>query len=224
MRRSRVMLTAPSVEFSTGTTPYSTRECSTSSKMSATVRPGVKVAPLPKYWRAAWCVNVARGPKYPTVSGPSSARQPDRISRQTARIVDADNGPPLALDRRLTISASRSGAYDGKSCRRLRSPIWRAASARWLRRLRIWLSRSLILERQSSRFIRTPDRSSLANTKDYRLLRADGASVWRSVGEDAAAAVRRARTSAAVSERQEPTRRWPRAIGPKPMRRRWRTG
>src|SRR5881409_1296732 len=175
MRRSSVMLTAPSVEFSTGTTPYSTRVCSTSSKTSEIDRDGAYVGPLPKCWSAAWCVNVARGPRNATDSARSSARHPDKISRQIARIAAAGSGPPLAADRRVTISASRSGAYDGRSCRRLRSPIWRAASARWLRKWRIWLSRSLILERQSSRFIRTPDRSSLANTNDYRLWRSDGA-------------------------------------------------
>src|SRR3989442_11670063 len=148
--------------------------------------------------------------------GRVSAGHPDRISRHTAGIDAGGNGPPLATDRRLTISASRSGAYDGRSCRRLRSPIWRAASARWLRRWRIWLSRSLILERQSSRFIRTPDRSSLANTKDYRLLRTDGASTRRSAGRGAPPAAPDARVSPDVSVRPGPAPRRPRAIGPKP--------
>src|SRR6266436_9162291 len=74
MRRSSVMLTAPSVEFSTGTTPYSTRVCSTSSKTSAIDRDGAYVGPLPKCWSAAWCVNVARGPRNATDSARSSAR------------------------------------------------------------------------------------------------------------------------------------------------------
>src|SRR5262249_61241893 len=48
------------------------------------------------------------------------------------------------------------------------APIWRAACPRWLRRLRICSSRSLILERQSSRSIRAPDADLSANSAKYR--------------------------------------------------------
>src|SRR5262249_7343766 len=48
------------------------------------------------------------------------------------------------------------------------SPIWRAACPRWLRRLRMCSSRSLILERQSSRSIRAPDADLSANSAKYR--------------------------------------------------------
>src|SRR5215472_15146539 len=110
MRRSRVTLTGPSVEFSTGTTPYSARARST--------------------------------------SGPS--------------------GPRFSARRRSRSCASRSGTKYGESCCRLSSPIWRAACPRWLRRLRICSSRSLILERQSSRSIRAPDADLSANSAKYR--------------------------------------------------------
>src|SRR5438445_6030518 len=115
MRRSSVTLTAPSVEFSTGTTPTSARPRSTSSKTSPIERPGRNVAAAPKRWSAAWCVNVACGPRYATVRGASTARQPDRIWRQTAATVSEASGPRFFSIRRRTMSASRSGAYDGAS-------------------------------------------------------------------------------------------------------------
>src|SRR5882672_2832104 len=74
MRRSRVTLTAPSVLFSTGTTPNAARPRSTSSKTSMSVRAGRKSTVAPKRPSAAWWVNVAWGPRYATVNGPSSAR------------------------------------------------------------------------------------------------------------------------------------------------------
>ena len=63
IRRSRVTLTAPSVEFSTGTTPYSARPRSTSSKISAMVCTGSSWAEEPKRRVAAWCVKVPGGPR-----------------------------------------------------------------------------------------------------------------------------------------------------------------
>ncbi len=63
MSRSSVTLTAPSVEFSTGTTPYSARPRSTSSKMSAMFFTGTNWVDEPKWRTAAWWVKVAGGPR-----------------------------------------------------------------------------------------------------------------------------------------------------------------
>ncbi len=116
-------LTAPSVVFSTGTTPKAARPRSTSSKTSTIVRTGRKSTAAPKCVMAAWWVKVACGPKYATVRGPSSARDADRISRQIAARLSAVSGPRFCADNDLKISASRSGTYDGVPCRRLRWPI-----------------------------------------------------------------------------------------------------
>jgi len=57
------MLTGPSVEFSTGTTPHSARPRSTSSKMSAMLRSGISWAEVPKRRMAAAWVKVPAGPR-----------------------------------------------------------------------------------------------------------------------------------------------------------------
>ena len=60
---SRVWVTAPSIEFSTGTTPCSTSPRSTLAKTSATVVWGSSSMLVPNERRAASCVNVASGPR-----------------------------------------------------------------------------------------------------------------------------------------------------------------
>jgi len=63
MSRSRVMLTGPSVEFSTGTTPHSARPRSTSSKMSAMLRSGISWAEVPKRRMGRHVGEGSRGPR-----------------------------------------------------------------------------------------------------------------------------------------------------------------
>jgi hypothetical protein len=60
---SSVCSTAPSVLFSTGTTPKSARPCSTSAKTPAMVPTGSARAERPNWWVTAMCVNVASGPR-----------------------------------------------------------------------------------------------------------------------------------------------------------------
>jgi hypothetical protein len=63
MSSSRVWVTAPSIEFSTGTTPCSASPRSTLAKTSATVVWGSSSMLDPKVRNAASCVNVASGPR-----------------------------------------------------------------------------------------------------------------------------------------------------------------
>src|SRR3989442_2835124 len=76
--------------------------------------------------------------------------------------------PVFRATRRSRSWISRSGTKYGLSCCLLSSPIWRAACPRWLRRWRICSSRSLILDRQSSRSIEAPDADLSANLGQYR--------------------------------------------------------
>ena len=80
---SSVWLTEPSVEFSTGTTPKSASPASTSWNTSSTEDNASARTECPKCLSVAVWENVPSGPRYPTLSGSSWARQADMISRNS---------------------------------------------------------------------------------------------------------------------------------------------
>ena len=85
MNISRVWDTIPSVEFSTGTTPYWARPFSTSSKTAGIDFCGTSSAERPNCCIAAMWVKVALGPKKATFIGASRASEAEMISRKIAR-------------------------------------------------------------------------------------------------------------------------------------------
>ena len=84
MSSSRVWVTAPSIEFSTGTTPCSASPRSTRAKTSATVVWGRSSMLVPKERSAASWVKVASGPRYATFRRVSRETEVEMISRNTA--------------------------------------------------------------------------------------------------------------------------------------------
>src|SRR3989338_2797696 len=85
MKESRVEVTAPSMEFSTGTMPYWVLPRSTSSKMSSMVSRGRYLAECPKYFIPAKWEKVASGPRYATATFFCERRQVVMISWKMLR-------------------------------------------------------------------------------------------------------------------------------------------
>jgi hypothetical protein len=100
---SSVLLTLPSVEFSTGTMPKSATPDSPSWKTSSIEASDRALTECPKcFCTAAW-VNVPSGPRKATFSGSCWARHADMISRNRRTISSSRSGPWLrAWTRRST--------------------------------------------------------------------------------------------------------------------------
>jgi len=135
--RSSVWLTTPSVEFSTGTTPYSQRLASTSSKISRIAATGQNSAMRPNSCTAAWCVYVPCGPRYATRTPFWMARDAERISRYTLRMALVGKSPEFCRSRRSKISSSRLGTKTDWSLPALREPMSALRCARAPRSSRI---------------------------------------------------------------------------------------
>ncbi|KAG1531916.1 hypothetical protein G6F50_016449 [Rhizopus delemar] len=130
--RSRLRLTAPSVEFSTGTMPTSAWPASTARNTSSNDAQGSFCTAWPKCSSAACSENEPCGPRYATVMPRSRPRQAEMISVHTDATPAFGNGPGLSCCKRRMTSASRSGRNTGPSacaaC--LASPTSSAARAR----------------------------------------------------------------------------------------------
>ncbi len=120
--RSRLRLTAPSVEFSTGTTPKSTVPASAARNTSSKLGHGTASTSCPNCANTACSEKVPAGPRYPTRSRRSSARQAEITSRQIDAIADAGSGPGLSSASRRRICASRSGRSTGAFLACLNAP------------------------------------------------------------------------------------------------------
>jgi len=94
----------------------------------------------------------------------SRARHAERISRQMA-VASTGSGRRPRSDARG--SPPHAPRIQRASCLRLRSPIWRRLCA-LVEELENSVARSLILERQSSRFIGTPTTAGSRGTAHYR--------------------------------------------------------
>ena len=108
-KRSRVLITIPSVEFSMATTPKSTLPASTSWNTSSTEGSGRARTECPKCVRTAACVKVPSGPRNATLSGSCWARHADMISRNSRSTSSLRIGPWLRSRARRNTCASRSG-------------------------------------------------------------------------------------------------------------------
>jgi hypothetical protein len=106
--RSSVRPTAPSVEFSTGTTVNCAAPASQRRNASSTVGSASASTARPKCFRTACSLNVPSGPRYETRMASSSPRQAEMISLNTA--VTRSAGRTFArAETRRRISLSRSG-------------------------------------------------------------------------------------------------------------------
>ena len=94
-KRSSVLLTVPSVEFSIGTTPKSALPASTSWNTSSIEASGSARTEWPKCVCTAVCVNVPSGPRNATFSGSCCARHADMISRNRRSTSSLRSGPLL---------------------------------------------------------------------------------------------------------------------------------
>src|SRR5579859_6093814 len=110
--RSSVRPTAPSVEFSTGTTVNCASALSQRRNASSTEATGSACTADPKCLRTACSLKVPSGPRYDTRIACSRPRQAEMISRKIAAILSADS--VLESDATLRrIAVSRSGRYAG---------------------------------------------------------------------------------------------------------------
>ncbi|MNT07118.1 hypothetical protein D3C72_1418090 [compost metagenome] len=128
--RSSVRDTAPSVEFSTGTTPYSTVPASTARNTSSMLGHGTPLTSWPKWAYSACSENVPAGPRNAISSGFSSPRQADITSRQIDATLSPSSGPGLAACTLRMTCSSRSGRNTGAPYFFLTSPTSRASWAR----------------------------------------------------------------------------------------------
>ena len=107
--RSSVRPTAPSVEFSTGTTAKSACPASTVRNTSSIVPSATVAADEPNALRAAAWLKVPSGPRYAIRSGASSAMHADISSRKSCATAALGSGPGFSACRRASTCASRSG-------------------------------------------------------------------------------------------------------------------
>ena len=148
--RSSVRLTAPSLEFSSGTMPTSAAPASVARNTSSSVAQGSPVTLVPNCLCIAVSEKVPAGPRKATVSGRSSARQADMISRNTFASAAADSGPcdtPVTL---RTTSTSRSVRKTGESTSPLTRPTSAASRARSFRSSTSWASSRSIASRNGA--------------------------------------------------------------------------